>query len=83
MGWNGNEMAISFKTTANKAVIFYQSHFDSINTYFKALIISENEINFEYCSNNKKTIITVSSSRCLNCGHWQHILIEKYENQMR
>ena len=82
-GWKGKEMAISFKTTANEAVIFFQSHLETTSTYFKATIISENEISFEYCLRNRKFNVTVSSSRCLNCGQWQHVLIERDETQMR
>lgn len=82
-GWKGKEMGISFRTTANRAVIFYQSHHDNNSTYFKAIIKSENEVSFEYVIRGRKHVITVSSSLCLNCGQWQHIWIERNENQMR
>nr|XP_027200226.1 contactin-associated protein-like 4 [Dermatophagoides pteronyssinus] len=82
-GWNGREMAISFKTTANRAVIFFQSHLETTTTYFKATIISEKEISFEYCLRNRKFNVTVASSRCLNCGQWQYVLVERDDTQMR
>ena len=82
-GWKGKEMGISFRTTANKAVIFYQAHLDSMSTYFKAVIKSENEVSFEYVMRGRKHVLTVTSDHCLNCGQWQHIWIERNVNQMR
>lgn len=82
-GWVGQEMGISFRTTASSAVIFFQSHLDSKSSYFKAVIISENEVRFEYSLHGKKNSVTVRSSHCLNCGQWQHVWIERYRNQIR
>lgn len=82
-GWKGTEMGISFRTTANRAVIFYQAHLDTETTYFKAMIVSENQVNFEYSLQGRKHLIAVKSSHCLNCGQWQHILVERNHNQMR
>lgn len=76
-------MGISFRTTANQAVIFYHSHQESLTTYFKAVIVSENEVRVEYSLYGVKHIVSLRSSRCLNCGQWQHIWIEKHRNQIR
>lgn len=82
-GWVGREMGISFRTTASKAVIFYQAHLDSTTTYFKAEIQSEKEVSFEYSLLGRRNRISISSGHCLNCGQWQHIWIERAEYQMR
>lgn len=83
-GWVGREMGISFKTTESKAVIFYQAHLNSTNTYFKAVIQGEKEVSFEYSFHGKKNRITLVADNCLNCnGKWQHIWIERNEYQMR
>ncbi|XP_054154216.1 axotactin-like [Oppia nitens] len=82
-GWEGGDLAVSFRTTAPKAVIFYQSPLHSHHGYFKAILSDEYEITFEFLVNNKPRSVKLVSSRRLNTGDWQQIWIDSDAHHMR
>ena len=76
-------MAVSFRTTATKAVIFYQSPLHSHHGYFKAVLSGEYEITFEFSVNNSPRNVKLKSSRRLNTGDWQQIWVDSDAHHMR
>lgn len=76
-------MAVSFRTTAAKAVIFFQAPIHPRHGYFKAFLSSEYEITFEFSVNDSPRSVKLTSNRRLNTGEWQHIWVDSDEHHMR
>ncbi len=82
-GWEGGDMAVSFRTTASRAVIFYQAPLHSHHGYFKAVLSGENEITFEFSVNGSPRSVKLISGRRLNTGDWQQIWVDSDLHHMR
>lgn len=76
-GWENGEMAISFRTTASKAVLFYQAPLHSHHGYVKAVLSGEEEVTFEFLVNRNSKLVSVKSNQKLNTGEWQQVWVER------
>lgn len=83
-GWRKGDIAFSFRTTGEKAILLYQPPIRSNYPSFMVALTSEYRLTFNFTLNTG-TIrdLEVNSQRKLNNGEWQKIWIDYNDYHVR
>ncbi|XP_067139514.1 axotactin-like isoform X3 [Centruroides vittatus] len=75
-GWKEGDLAFSFRTSSNRAILLYQKSPFINHSYFQVLLIDDKTLSFEFTVNKKPYSIKVSSHNALNNGEWQQVWVD-------
>ncbi|XP_012223178.1 axotactin isoform X2 [Linepithema humile] len=83
-GWRKGDIAFSFRTTGEKAILLYQPPIRSNYPSFMVALTSEYRLTFHFTLNTGKVReLEVKSRRKLNNGEWQKIWIDYNDYHVR
>ncbi|XP_078037835.1 axotactin isoform X3 [Augochlora pura] len=83
-GWRKGDIAFSFRTTGEKAILLYQPPIRSNYPSFMVTLTSENRLTFTFTLNTGRIReMEVKSQRKLNNGEWQKIWIDYNDYHVR
>ncbi|KAG8179803.1 hypothetical protein JTE90_025970, partial [Oedothorax gibbosus] len=82
-GWRRGDIAFSFRTSNNQAVLIYQASIHTTHGYLRVLLINDFELSFEFTLNNVPQSVKVRSRRPLNSGEWQQVWVDHDSYHMR
>ncbi|GAB6026571.1 hypothetical protein CHUAL_012986 [Chamberlinius hualienensis] len=82
-GWKTGDLAFSFRTSHNKAILFYQPSLYSTHSHFKIFLVNENELSFEFSLRGEPKSVNVSSQTPLNSGEWQQVWVDYDKHHVR
>ncbi|XP_026677276.1 contactin-associated protein-like 2 [Diaphorina citri] len=83
-GWRKGDIAFSFRTTGEKAILLYQPPIRANYPSFMVALQSDYFLTFKFTLNkgNEREVV-VNSHRKLNSGEWQKIWIDYNEHHVR
>ncbi|XP_042204036.1 uncharacterized protein LOC121853752 isoform X3 [Homarus americanus] len=81
--WREGSLFLSFKTTTKKAVIAYQPAYHPAHASFKIALTGDKVVELTYTFREETYRHRLSTSRHLNTGSWQQILIDIHDHQLR
>uniref|UniRef100_A0A8D8Y5X7 Contactin-associated protein-like 2 n=1 Tax=Cacopsylla melanoneura TaxID=428564 RepID=A0A8D8Y5X7_9HEMI len=83
-GWRKGDIAFSFRTTGEKAILLYQPPIRANYPSFMVALQSDYVLTFKFTLNkgNLRSVV-VKSHRKLNSGEWQKIWIDYNEHHVR
>ncbi|KAG8306325.1 hypothetical protein J6590_049693 [Homalodisca vitripennis] len=83
-GWTKGDIAFSFRTTGEKAILLYQPPIRPHQPSFMVALTSEFHLTFNFTMNTgKPRALAIKSSRRLNSGEWQKIWIDYNQHHVR
>ncbi|XP_046452961.1 uncharacterized protein LOC124200702 isoform X3 [Daphnia pulex] len=82
-GWHRGDLAFSFRTSSERAILLYQPLLHPKHPYFRVLLVNEYKLTLEFSINGEPRSVTVKSSRDLNSGEWQQVWIDYNEYHVR
>ncbi|KAL0270939.1 UNVERIFIED_CONTAM: hypothetical protein PYX00_008205 [Menopon gallinae] len=83
-GWRKGDIAFSFRTTGEKAILLYQPPIRPHYPSFMVALTSDFQLTFNFTLNNGRSReLEIKSRRKLNGGEWQKIWIDYNEHHVR
>ncbi|KAG8223988.1 hypothetical protein J437_LFUL012091 [Ladona fulva] len=82
-GWRKGDIAFSFRTTGEKAILLYQPPIRLHHPSFMVALTSDFRLTFNFTLNGKSRELEIISHRRLNNGEWQKIWIDYNEHHVR
>ncbi|XP_054286354.1 axotactin-like isoform X2 [Macrosteles quadrilineatus] len=83
-GWRKGDIAFSFRTTGEKAILLYQPPIRPHYPSFMVALTSEFHLTFNFTMNTgRPRALLIKSSRRLNSGEWQKIWIDYNKHHVR
>lgn len=83
-GWRKGDIAFSFRTTADKAILLYQPPIRRNYPSFMVALTSDFMLTFNFTLNTGKSReLEIKSRRRLNSGEWQKIWIDYNKHHVR
>ncbi|XP_059351285.1 axotactin-like isoform X3 [Daphnia carinata] len=82
-GWHRGDLAFSFRTSSERAILLYQPLLHPKHPYFRVLLVNDHKLTLEFSINGEPRSVTVKSSRDLNSGEWQQVWIDYNEYHVR
>ncbi|XP_014243197.1 contactin-associated protein like 5-1 isoform X3 [Cimex lectularius] len=83
-GWRKGDIAFSFRTTGEKAILLYQPPIRPHHPSFMVALTSDFQLTFNFTLNTGNSReLAVKSQRKLNSGEWQKIWIDYNEHHVR
>ncbi|XP_073968823.1 axotactin isoform X3 [Rhodnius prolixus] len=83
-GWRKGDIAFSFRTTGEKAILLYQPPIRPHHPSFMVALTSDFQLTFNFTLNTGKSReLEIKSQRKLNSGEWQKIWIDYNEHHVR
>ncbi|XP_046397067.1 contactin-associated protein-like 2 isoform X2 [Ischnura elegans] len=82
-GWRKGDIAFSFRTTGEKAILLYQPPIRLHHPSFMVALTSDFRLTFNFTLNGKSRELEIISHRKLNNGEWQKIWIDYNEHHVR
>ncbi|XP_014284802.1 axotactin isoform X2 [Halyomorpha halys] len=83
-GWRKGDIAFSFRTTGEKAILLYQPPIRPHHPSFMVTLTSDFQLTFNFTLNTGLSReLEIKSQRKLNSGEWQKIWIDYNEHHVR
>ena len=83
-GWRKGDIAFSFRTTGENAILLYQPPIRSNYPSFMVALTSDYRLTFNFTLNTGAVrVLDVKSGRKLNNGEWQKIWIDYNDHHVR
>ncbi|KAK4045709.1 hypothetical protein OUZ56_033583 [Daphnia magna] len=82
-GWHRGDLAFSFRTSSERAILLYQPLLHPKHPYFRVLLVNDHKLTLEFSINGEPRSVSVKSSRDLNSGEWQQVWIDYNEYHVR
>ncbi|KAK3867350.1 hypothetical protein Pcinc_027182, partial [Petrolisthes cinctipes] len=81
--WREGSLFLIFKTTTDRAVIAYQPAYHPSHATFRIALVGERTLEFMYVFHGHTHRHHLTTSRPLNTGQWQQVLIDIHDHQVR
>ncbi|XP_050693160.1 axotactin-like isoform X4 [Eriocheir sinensis] len=81
--WREGSLAFSFRTTSQWAVLAYQPAYHPDHATFRIALLGEREVEFMYTFHGLEHRHSLHTTRRLNTGEWQQVLIDIHLRQLR
>ncbi|XP_059474027.1 axotactin isoform X2 [Neocloeon triangulifer] len=83
-GWRSGDLAFSFRTTGERAILLHQPPIRANHPAFTVILANENELLFKFTlGGGSEREMKIMSDRKLNGGDWQKIWIDYNEHHVR
>ncbi|XP_065333627.1 axotactin isoform X4 [Cloeon dipterum] len=83
-GWRTGDLAFSFRTTGERAILLHQPPIRAKQPAFTVILSNENELLFKFTlEGGSEREMKITSDRKLNGGDWQKIWIDYNEHHVR